>query len=169
MRDYGDDIYVVSIEDELELTYAELNQLVEIRRPVGYWPSYRRRERQSVWRQNRSWRPCCCSGLPNWSGAHLQPLIPAGPFRESPKLFNNTILNCCLSIPISLVMLYCPKNTTVISLESESVSAGRYVQFEDWLEDETAVSLPEAEPLRGSAAVILFTSGTNGCTQGGWR
>lgn len=165
VRDYGDDIYVVSIEDELELTYAELNQLVEITagRLLAQLP--------------QAGAPVCVAAEPKletvllfWAAqlvgspfAAIDPGWPVSRIAEIIQQHDFELLFIDTDIPRDVVL---PKNTTVISLESESVSAGRYVQFEDWLEDETAVSLPEAEPLRGSAAVILFTSGTTGVPKG---
>lgn len=160
---YGERIYVVSIEDELELTYAELNDIVEVAaaRLIAQLPC--------------AGTPVCIAANPNletvvlfwaaqligspfvaidpcWSPARIAALLQRHDFK---LLFTD------IHLPQDFAL---PADTAVVLFES--AAAGRHMRFDDWLEREVTNTLCEAVPSPENTAVVIFTSGTTSLAKG---
>ena len=162
---FGDKLYVTSMVDDLELSYDEMDQLVEAaaRRllavpaspgaPVVVAAEPALETVILFWAAQLSGRPFVAID-PGWSAPRLAELVQRHAFE---LVFTDVELpaNCGL-----------PANTVVISLESADTQSSDNVHFADWLEEEGSPVLPDVLPGPETTAVVLFTSGTTGVPKG---
>ena len=165
VRNYSDNIYVASLEDDFELTYAELDILVQIAA---------QRLQAEI---DQPGQPMCVAARPNietvilfWAAqlsacpfVAIDPAWPIARIAEIIQRYSFRLLFTDIEIPAQYDM---PANTEVIVFETAVSDDSQFTGFEEWLETDNLAELPEQTPLPGSTSVILFTSGTTGQPKG---
>jgi acyl-coenzyme A synthetase/AMP-(fatty) acid ligase len=163
----------------LELTYAQLNELVEM--AAGRLLAELRQTAAGQTAAVQAPAPVCVAAAPNletvvlfWAAQRVGcPFVVIDPSWSLARIAEFmqqqafTLLFADFEIPPEVNL---PDTTTVVLFESDSAPSRQLLRFEQWLEPEEVMALPMTLPMTmpdpKSTAVILFTSGTTGQPKG---